>query len=91
MEGENVWVNVNVNVNVSECCLSALARELGGARLLFTNTANAELSGDELIKLGGILNLQGLHEGFQSLSCPRMSHLAGIRRIRTTWKASCIM
>lgn len=43
MEGENVWVNVNVNVNVSECCLSALARELGGARLLFTNTANAEL------------------------------------------------
>lgn len=28
-------------------CLSALARELGGAKLLFTNTANAELSGDE--------------------------------------------
>jgi hypothetical protein len=28
-------------------CLDALARELGGAKLLFTNTANAELSGYE--------------------------------------------
>jgi hypothetical protein len=28
-------------------CLDALAKELGGAKLLFTNTANAELSGDE--------------------------------------------
>ena len=37
----------------------ALARELGGARLLFTYTANAELSGDELIKLRGILNPKG--------------------------------